>query len=197
MEITAINSKGIFIKGKQASIAIDPLNDQFELDLQGKKPDIILSSKSFVEVPEVTTDVKYFSWPGDFEVKGVSIYSLVQYPEEQDEDKKYNVLVIGIDGLRLAYIRNLSKEMHSDLIEKIGDIDLLVISAADDEKVVTNTLEEIEPKALLPLISKTDLKLKEGFFQKQGLTIPEEQDKITINSRSDFQADKMGIYLLK
>ncbi|MBD3270382.1 hypothetical protein GF376_02550 [Candidatus Peregrinibacteria bacterium] len=197
MEISLINSKGVFIKAKQISIAIDPFTQNLNLDLDGKTPDVILSSKSFLELSDLPENVKYFSWPGEYSVQGVSIMSHFQDEEEQNEDNKSNVFVINLDGIKIAYIYNLKKELHSDLIEKIGNIDLLILEPTNQDKIFNNTMEEIDPSAILPIFNPEAEGAKEAFFQKQGFNIPETKEKININSRSDFASDKMDILLLK
>ncbi len=196
MEITKVNEHGVLIKGKQASIAIDPLNENFELQLEGKTADIILASKAFLEVENPPQDAKVFSWPGEYEVKGVSISAYIEYPEEKDEDRKFLVFSFIVDGLRICYLKDLSAELHSDLIEKLGDVDLLILPTSDKDKVVNNTLEEIGPNGILPITFPADQVQADAFFQKQSLTAPEKQDRIVINSRADFKSDKLDIFLL-
>ncbi len=194
MEITKINSKGVFIKGKNGSVAIDPFNPDFSLDLQGKKPDIILASKTFLEIPELEENMILFSWPGEFEANGIAINAHIQYPEEKDEDNKKNVFTATIDGLKICYLRTLTAEMHSDLIEKIGDIDLLIMPANNQEKISTNTLEEIGPNGILPIDFDGSL---DAFLKQHGLTAPDPEEKISLSSRADFKSDKIDVFLLK
>ncbi|MCC6643450.1 hypothetical protein IT411_01760, partial [Candidatus Peregrinibacteria bacterium] len=85
----------------------------------------------------------------------------------------------------------------SDLIEKIGDIDLLIFPNSGDEKVWQPTIEEIEPKAVLPLeVDGGNLSI-DALFSKIGLVKPEAEDKISLKSKSDLRSDQMGVFLLK
>jgi len=70
------------------------------------------------------------------------------------------------------------------------------VNAETDEKVLRATIEEIEPKAILPVSANGNSTEEDHLITKLGLTKSEAQNKLNIKSKSDLRSDQMGAYLL-
>jgi hypothetical protein len=197
MEISLMH-QGLLIKGKQCTLAIDPFKEDGKIDLETNKPNCVLITSALFEAGQKKDeDQKVFSWPGEFEVKGVPITSKYEYGEDQVSEGARKLLFhLTVDGFKICYLPELTKELHSDLIEAIGDLDLLIMPMIKDQKILTNTLEEIEPKAVLGLDTTQDPALKEQFMKVFGLSSVEEKPLIKINAKSDLSTDKTDLFLL-
>ena len=196
MEISKLKEKGLQLKTKLATLVIDCFQDDTEkLCTEAEKADFGLSSKPFAKNERLDVDKRIFSWPGEYEVKGIAVHS---HPVSEVIDKVTPPLlfVIYTEQFKVCYLPVLTKEIHSDLIEKIGDVDLLIFTVAGDEKILQATLEEIEPKAILPLPSAANPLATDLFIQKLGIEKREPVEKLQFKSKSDISSEKMVAFLL-
>lgn len=192
MEISLLSDRGLYFQGKDGVFAINPFNEKDQLDFAGKKPDFLLVSEKLKEIPELEeNNPRLFSWPGEMEMKGIAVDAHLQY-----EDKNALCFIINIDHLRICYLSDIKDAVHSDLVEKIGDIDLLIFPMGNQEKFIHDLIEEVEPKAILPLNSSSEPVSHHAFFSKIGLTTPEISKSIKFNSKSELGSEKIQIFLL-
>ncbi|MGL5830831.1 MAG: MBL fold metallo-hydrolase [Candidatus Altimarinota bacterium] len=196
MEISLLSDQGLFIQGKDGSFAINPFDQKDQFDLAGKKPDFILSGQPLREISELDEKgPRLFSWPGEMEMKGIAVASNFQFADKQPE-KNSLCFIIHIDKLRVCYLGEIKDAIHSDLVEKIGDVDLLIFPMGNNDKFIHDLVEEVEPKAILPLNSSTQPVSHHAFFSKLGLNTPEISKSIKLNSKSDLGAEKIEVFLL-
>lgn len=192
MEITKISDQGILIKTKNATLAINAIDAKGKLLTEAASCDFAISTAPFQGIDKLNDGKRLFSWPGEYEFKGVALYA---FPvSEADPAEQPDLLyVIYAEQFAICFLPKLKKELHSDLIEKIGDIDLLILPADGDMKICQSTLEEIEPKSILPV---GEIDTATHFSGKLGLTAVEASNKLNIKSKADFSNDKMGLFLL-
>jgi hypothetical protein len=189
MEITRLSDSGLSLKTKQANFALisnTSKSSNFDSNL-----DFVLATDLFQEVEKFGQESRLFSWPGEYEVKSVAVHAIIA-----EEEGKSLLFVIYADDFKICVLPKLKQELHSDLIEKIGDVDLLIVNAETDEKVLRATIEEIEPKAILPVSANANSTEEDHLITKLGLTKSEAQNKLNIKSKSDLRSDQMGAYLL-
>lgn len=91
---------------------------------------------------EELTNKKAVSWPGEYDFGGVTVRAVGQ---EEGKQVSY-VCVTG--GIRAAFVDAPVLEWSDSEIEKLGDIDVLVI-AADDAKKVTALIESVDPRVII------------------------------------------------
>lgn len=195
MEISKLQENGLLIKTKNASLAVNPFLSKGKISPEAAGCDLALASEPFQEKERLTGENRIFSWPGEYEVKGVAIHSF-PIAEADLENQPELLFVVYTEQFKICFLPKLKKELHSDLIEKIGDVDLLVFTLNGDEKVWLETLEEIEPKAILPLAPADNPEALDLFITKLGLQKSDPQAKLTFKSKSDFGVEKMGVFLL-
>lgn len=195
MEITKLKDQGILIKIKDVKLAIDPDLNSAKLTEEAEACDFILSTS-----PELPKDIfgegkRIFSWPGEYEVKGVAVHARPGNGYN-NEHKSPLFYVLYTEEGKIGYLPSLEKEITSEMIESIGDIDLLIFPAANDEKFWNHTIEAIEPKAILPLeVSENGISM-DALLSKIGVNKPEAQTKIVIKGKSDLKEDSMTAFLL-
>lgn len=195
MEITKLPDQGILIKTKLATLAIDCFTQAEKLSPGAEKADFALSSRPFLKLEKLAAENRVFSWPGEYEVKGVAVNAQVLGEIKPGEPQSL-LFVVHSEPFSFCYLPELKKELHSDLIEKIGDIDLLIFTVSGDEKILVSTLEEIEPKAILPLSSPENPLAVDLLIQKLGLEKSPDSAKIVFKTKSDFNTEKMAVYSL-
>jgi hypothetical protein len=195
MEISKIKDNGLQIKTKSATLVVDCFDETEKLSPEADKADFGLSSRPFLKTHQLDVDKRVFSWPGEYEVKGVAVHA---HPVAEITDKKTPdmLFVIYTEQFKVCYLPVLTKQLHSDLIEQIGDVDLLIFTVAGDEKILQSTIEEIEPKSIMPLRSAANPHAVDLFVQKLALETRQEDGKVTFKGKADFSNEKMLAFLL-
>lgn len=114
----------------------------------GPRPFIVFPKKPesgtlcLLPSPEESPDRDRISWPGEYDVAGITIRGI-----GQAEGQKVSY-VVGADDLRIAFPASPLEEWSDEDIEKIGDVQVLVLPA-DDVKKCQMLLDEIDPRVLL------------------------------------------------
>lgn len=194
MEVSKLKDQGLIFKTKSANFVINPALKDGKLTSDAVNTDFALSSDPEQPMQTYGEGGRFFSWPGEYEVKGVAVHA---HPIAPNSKKQISPLlfVIYTDTAKVCYIPELKEELHSDLIEKIGDVDLLIFPATGSDKIWHSTIEEIEPKAFLPLSGENAVSM-DAFLSKIGLTKPAEENKITVKSKSELRSDQIAVFLL-
>lgn len=188
MEIIKINPNGLQLKTKTATIALDPALDSLPAS------DVILVTSAFLDLNSTSETQKIFSWPGEFEVRSIGIKSFVLNTEAPLAEKKLAFLIYS-DELKVAYIPSLDTQLSPSQVEQVGEVDLLIMPLLQNETLLHNLLEEIGPRAILPILNAENQHLTVQFFQKLGLTAPESLPKLSI-AKKDLSEEQMTVFML-
>lgn len=99
--------------------------------------DLLLLSK-----PEETPAADKLSWPGEYDVAGVTLRGI-----GHGEGDQVSWLAVA-DGYRIALPSRPLPEFTDAELEHLGDVHVLVV-AAEDPKKVQKMLEDIDPRILI------------------------------------------------
>lgn len=98
---------------------------------------------SLLSHPEETlTEKKWISWPGEYDFSEVTLRAIGQ---EQGKQVSYHAVT---GGIRLAFVDAPVLTWTDAELEKLGDVDVLVI-AADDPKKVLALVEAVDPRVIV------------------------------------------------
>ncbi len=115
--------------------------DSAKFDVFPNKPG--KDSWTLLAHPEETLEnKKWISWPGEYDFSGVTLRGIGQ---EMGKQISYHAAT---EGIRMAFIGSPVLAWSDAEIEKLGDVDVLVI-AADDAKKVTALVEEVDPRVII------------------------------------------------
>ena len=199
------------LKTKQCTAVFDPYNDDVGLKLPKIKADLVMVShdhEGHNAVEKVGGEAKLIDWPGEYEVKGLAINAYqVPYTEEGTTKKpgKGLMFVVHADDLKVCFLGDMGSQPESALLEQIGDIDILIVPVGGnhvmDAKSAHLTIEEIEPRAVIPMhyaTSGVTMKIDgiEPFLKVMGAANLVAKDKVSVESRSSLKEDAMEIMLL-
>lgn len=92
--------------------------------------------------PEETPTRERISWPGEYDVAGITVRGVAQM-----EGQKVSYMVEN-DGVRTAFISSPLEDWEAMDIEHFGDIHVLVLPAEDAKKCQT-LIDEIDPRVLI------------------------------------------------
>lgn len=184
------------LKGKLASVVIDPYDPEFV----GLKPPKDLSA----DITLATHDHKdhnYFNLisagtlkiqgPGEYEAKGVTVLGVGVYHDQQKgaERGRNTVYNVGIDGLNVVHLGDIGHTLTEDLVQEIGNTDILLIPVGSvytiDAELASQIVSQLEPKIIIPMHYyleglKFELEGVDKFLKEMGAESVEPVNKFSI-----------------
>jgi len=185
------------IKSKEATIVTDPF--KMGETLPPLKADIVTLCGEG-EIAEVAGDPRVLDWPGEFEVKGISIESFHPNGDET------NAFLFQVEGIHICHLGYLSHEISDEVLERIGDVDILLVPVGGglvlDGKTAQKVVESIEPRIVIPMVygaTKTQLQIGgvEEFLKAVGKSELVPVEKFSIASRANLPEGTMEFVLLE
>ncbi len=150
------------IKGKNATVVIDPFDPEFvglklPKDLSG---DIVLKTHDHKDhnfLSAVGGDPVQITGPGEYEIKGVAVVGVGVFHDKQNgaEKGKNTVYNIQIDGVSIVHVGDLGHQFTQAQLEEIGDTDILLIPVGGtytiDAKDAAEIVAQLEPRIIIPM----------------------------------------------
>lgn len=207
MEITWYGYNCFSMKTKGGTLVMDPYNKDTGLKLPDLKASVVILSdeeNKTNNAEAVGGDPKVLTWPGEYEVAGIAITAL-DLPKSAKSKKetatKGMIYSFDADGMKVCYISDFKVPVTEELMESIGDVDILVVPLQGNMEELHKTIEEIEPRVVVPIGFKTaGLKLEVGdletFLKKTGTPGITPREKFSVDSRSDLPQEKTEFIVL-
>ena len=180
------------VKGKKNTVVINPVEEAGKL-----KGEIVLSSTK--NIANVDGAKKVIDWPGEFEVSEVPVVGFQAWTASKDSEQAEETLIyfFKVDDVKFCHLGELGHTLTSEMVSKIGDVDVLMIKAGPsanlDAKKGLEVVEAIEPRAVIPMGEVE----KDNFLKELGEPELEPKDKFTLNSPADLPTEKRIHVLLK
>jgi L-ascorbate metabolism protein UlaG (beta-lactamase superfamily) len=184
------------LKSKDAVVVTDPF--EMGAKLPKLKADIVsLSGEG--ETIELEGDPKILDWPGEFEASNTPVESLAV-------DGNSSVFIFMLDGVKVCHLGTLSNEPSDELLERIGDVDILLVPVGGgvvlDGKTAQKVVEAIEPRIVIPMLySATESKLQLGgaeeFLKAVGKSELAPREKYSVSGRSALPEGVMEFVVLE
>ena len=214
MEIIWHGQSCFTIKGSSATLVTDPYSAANGLTPPLFKADIVTVSHAHENHNNVAAvegeNVKVFDWPGEYESKEVMISCIEIHrflkPEEKTDLKRPQLLAtyIEMDGIKICHLGGLEKRLTGEMIEAIGDVDVLLLPVGGGDMITAKTahevIEQVEPRIVIPMHYKID-GLKEDiapldvFIKEMGIHV-EPTDKWVIKHRKEMSEETTGYVIL-
>lgn len=191
MDITWHGNSCFTLKTKEATLVINPDKDSGSL-----KGDGVLSSLEPVEVQE---SGKLFDWPGEYEYKGVPINGFQAWTAAKDDKAAQEtiIFVFKISGMKVCHLGALGHELTDEMINKIGDVDILMMNGSPDSnlgvKKALEVIESIEPRAIA-FYGTDDPK---AILKELGAGEVESQEKVNLKGPKDLPDDKRAYFVFQ
>lgn len=204
------------VKGKNASVVIDP----FDPDFTGLKfpkdwqADIVLSSHSHEDHANTQniasgTDVPMvFRDPGEYEVKGVIITGIASFHDNKEgaERGPNTIFHLNLDGLNIVHLGDLGQSsLTEEQIAQIGEVDILLVPVGGiftiDGKGASEIVSQLEPKIIVPMHYfveglKFELDGVDKFLKEMGVENVSPQPKLSV-SRDKLPEEPQVVVLSK
>lgn len=166
MDITYFGHSSFKISGKKGTVVTDPFDPEVVgLKFPKVKADLVTISHDHKDHnrADLAGDVKkIINGPGEYEVGGISVIGIGSYHDNKKgtERGKNTIYVIEMDGIRLAHLGDLGHKLTEETVNKLGDIDILMIPVGGAFTINAATAVEvarsIEPNIIIPMHYKMD-----------------------------------------
>lgn len=202
--------------GKDATVLTDPYKPEHAgLKLPKMKSDVVLANEDFPfhhELKDVESG-KVFDWPGEYEAKGVNIIAIPAFDRPRSESEKGEkanrvlIYVFEIDGFKICHLSNLGHKLTPEMIEMIGDVDVLLIPVGGngvcmDSEKAHEVIEQLEPRMVVPMYyalpnSKIKLAPLGDFLKEVGLGSPKREEVLKLKARTDLPEEHTDYVILE
>lgn len=190
------------------NILIDPFEKNNGLSSSKTASDILLithDNKKGVDKPSCAIKRKnvnqspfLITGPGEYDLKGV----YVQGFSASSENTAY---IIEVEDIKICHLGLISQgELSSDQLEKINEVDILMIPIGGQESIdakgAIKIMSQIEPKVIIPMYYKTGkLKAKldnlDSFLKALGIKSLQPMPKLSIKKK-DLSGEEVKIIAL-
>ncbi len=203
------------VESRDIVIAIDPFSKKPEwgiIKVPHFRADVVLVSHDHADhnnVAAIEGSPLVFRAPGEYEIKGVFIQGLQSFHDEvEGKERGLNtIFTIDLEDMRICHMGDIgTKKLTQDLLEKIGDVDILFIPVGGtytvDAKGAWELIYQIEPKIVIPMHYKVPgLKLPldgvEKFLKEaDSNSLREVFDRLSLRKK-DLTQEGISIRLLK
>lgn len=201
MLITYLGHASFKIQCKPNAEEVSIITDPFEEKMTGLKmphlqADIVTVSHQHTDhnnIAALRGESFVISQPGEYEVKKVFIYGIPSWHDKvQGQERGSNTIYrFEAEDLVLVHLGDLGHTLSDEQIEKIGEVDILLIPVGGvytiNAKEAVELVNQLEPRIVIPMhyqVSGLKLKLDSvnNFVKQSGLK-PENLDKLRINKK--------------
>lgn len=198
-------------KNSQIKIVIDPFAESFGLKLPKLEADILLISHKHEDHNNVKAVLgNYFlvEGPGEYEIKNTIIQGISSFHDDSKDGQgnENTIYCLEVEDLRLCHLGDLGqKELTDEQLEKIGEVDILIIPIGGTFTISTKEapkiMSQIEPKIIIPMhYALPNLKVKldplDKFLKIFGIKSLKPIQKLSIKKK-DVSSEEAKIVVLK
>jgi L-ascorbate metabolism protein UlaG (beta-lactamase superfamily) len=195
LDITWLGHSCFRLKGKEVTVITDPCHPSLGYSLGKLQADIVTLSHfhpGHCYTEAITGEFKVIKGPGEYELKGTFITGIPTWHDAVQGEKlgKNTVYLLEMDGITLCHLGDLGHLPSSELIEEMGDIDVLLLPVGGASTIGGSTAAEIvrrlTPKVVIPMHYKTAALAKElepvdKFLKEVGIKEKVSQSKLSVN----------------
>ena len=153
------------IEADGGTIVTDPFSEEIGLKLPKLQSDVVTIShngKAYNNASGVTGEPRVFSWPGEYETKGVHLKGIHSFHNSKDDKEQLEnvIFLINDKGIKLCHLGAQGTKLTPEQLEQVGDVDILFIPVGGkdtgDAKKAKEIVEQIEPRIVIPMVYDTD-----------------------------------------
>lgn len=144
MVITNLGEGCFRLQSGETSLLLDPTGNRL-------KADLVLKTAANADVIEESLDT--ISFPGEYEVKGIEVDGYGSSEESTAKIVK-TIYAVTWEDIRFVFLGQLSSVPNADVMEKIGDPDVLILPVEEDHffdpETAAKLIKQMEPKVVIP-----------------------------------------------
>ncbi len=198
-------------KNNHVNIVIDPFDETIGLRLPSLEADILCVSHQHHDhnnAKAVSGNPFLIEGPGEYEIKEVYIEGIPSFHDSSlGKERGLNTIyTIEAEEIRICHLGDLGqKELTEEQLEKIGEIDILMIPIGGvytiGVKEAVRIMSQIEPNIIIPMhyqIPKLKLKLDgvDKFLKTMGIESISPLPKLSIKKK-DILSEEAKIIILQ
>lgn len=196
----------------EALVVIDPFDPKIGLTPPKTEADILLVSHDHFDHNNISA-IKgapfLIKEPGEYELKNVFVEGFEAFHDNSQgkERGKVIIFVITMEEVRICHLSDLGqKELTQDQIDKIGQIDILLIPVGGkytiDGQEAREIVNQLDPKIVIPMhykVPKLTLALDdaEKFLKALGVKEPRKEKKLKVQKKDLTQEEETEIVILE
>lgn len=218
MEIKYFGHSCFRLKGKKATVIIDPYSDEIGLKMPKLTAEIVVVSHSHFDHNNVAV-VKgtpkreqpfLVEGPGEYEISGVGMIGISSFHDavKGQERGKNTIFVLKMDGLTIVHLGDLGETISDDKAEEIGPVDVLFVPVGGEvtigPKEAAAVVNKLEPRIVIPMhflapgltsSMAKGLRPVEEFLHEMGVSGVESVE--TLEVAAERLPEGTQVYLLK
>ena len=198
-------------KNSQIKIVIDPFDKSIGLKVPRLEADILLVTHQHHDhnnIKAIAGNPFVIEGAGEYEVKNVFVQGVPSFQDNvEGKERGGNIIyVIDAEGIKICHLGDFGqKELSEEQLEKIGDIDILMIPVGGNytisAKEANKIMSQIEPKITIPIhyqLPKLKIKLSHlsEFLKVFGIKNLEPEKKLLLKKK-DLLGDEAKIIVLE
>jgi len=198
-------------KENKVTILTDPFSEEIGLKLPKLQPDILLISHRHSDhnnLGAVSGKPFLIEDLGEYEIKDIFMQGISGFHDTSQGRERGEITIYTIEAekMSLCHLGDLGqKELTDDQLEKIGNVDILMIPIGGNftisAKEALKIMSQIEPKIIIPMhyqIPKLKIKLTglNKFLKILGVKSIEPLNKLSIRKK-DLSEEEAKIIVLK
>lgn len=207
MEITWLGHACFRLKGKDSAVLMDPCPRSTGYTIGRQQAQVVTIShphESHNYLEAVSGAPKVLDAPGEYEIGGVLLTGVRTYHDSTrgSERGANTAFVVELDEVRICHLGDIGHKPTEEQMERLSDIDVLLIPVGGDSTIDAATAAEIvsqlEPKVVVPMHYATDatgltaLAPVDVFVKQMGISAPAAQPKLNLTrSNLPFQTQVM------
>ena len=211
MEITYFGLNAVRLRGREATVMIDPYEPKLGLAPVRLNVQIVIfthEDPTHFSMQGLSGDPHIVTGAGEFEIKAVAMTGTQTYHDAKKgaERGKNFIYTVEIDDLRICHLGHLGHGLSEDQLEGIGSkIDVLFVPIGGGSHInsaqATEIVNQIEPKLVVPISYKLpgltllaqNLEGVEKFAKEMGATDLTPQPKLQISVSPTVDETKLLI----
>lgn len=184
MDINWYGQSCFRIKGKNASIVIDPFDPEttglkLPKDMEAQVLLLTNSHHNHNNISAVSGNPLIISGPGEYEISGVSVVGVGSYHDDSEgtERGKNTIYRILIDGINVVHLGDLGHVLSEEQLAQIDATDILLIPVGGkytiDSEAAAKVVAQMESRIVIPMHYqipglKSELESADPFLKEMG-----------------------------
>ncbi|MFC1653277.1 MBL fold metallo-hydrolase [Patescibacteria group bacterium] len=207
MDITYLGHSCFKLRGKEASVVVDPYTKEVGFSLPSVSADIVAvshdhfdhSNHKAIKGTSRRKEPFLINFPGEYEILGTSVFGIHSYHDDKkgEERGKNTMFVFHVDGVSVAHLGDLGQNLSDKQLEELDGVDVLLCPVGGvytiGPKQAVDTISTIQPSYVIPMHYKTskhagkafaEVGSLDDFLKEMGTTDAKKLDKLAVSPLS-------------
>ena len=195
MDITWLGHSCFRLHDADMTVVTDPYPAAVGLRVDNRPAEIVTVSNphpNHNNAGSIEGSPKVFSSPGEYEFNGVTARGVMTpLAEGQDRDERNVAFTIEIGDINICHLGDLSMPLTTRMVDELKPIDVVLVPTGGhctlDMDQVYQTLQDLDPKIVIPMHYKTDGITAEvdpidNFVRRMGLDDVQPQPRLVVTT---------------